>query len=336
MKVLDYRLLLPLVFVALFVNACSHPDDDARAAAAKFNKCQSQFVEKLQKDKSQFVNEFDACNYNYRESAENELIDILHEDVQKYERDVKAAQKIHDEFQKKYKKSTRKKFQFNNVFLMSLDDVDFSSERAIANVMCSESVVACMQQLLPLRPKIRQICRDLERHELVERGDDHYFNDSWKLVIGEDCVEKLEITDSVKTNKQWKYGIRMRVKDGGHYFNAIAEIVYTLNDDEKDWELTDVISQELIIAKTQLYRSSIPTPKVEVVYDYVGTPEYTNVTITSTCDSPLLVGGRRWLGDDRGWETFVIYLDALDLKTIQCGYKEDEQQVFKIDFVERQ
>ena len=335
MKVLVYRLLLPLIGIALLLTACSHPNADARAAAAKFNKCQSQFWEKLQVDRARFVNEFDIRNYNYRESAENELTSILRENVPKYDRDVKAAQKTYNEFQKSYRKSTRKKFQFNNEFLMSLDDVDFSSERAIAKVMSSDPVVACLQQLLPLRPKVSQICRDLERHALVERGEDHYFDDSWKLVIGENAVEKLEIIDSVKTNKQWKYGVKMRVKDGGHYFNALAEIVYTMNDDVKNWELTDVISQKLSIAKTQLYRSSIPAPKVEIVYDNWGNPEYTNVTITSTCDSPLLVGCKLWMDDNTGWKPFVVKVGALDSKTIQCGYRKDGQNVFKIDFVEK-
>lgn len=335
MNVSVYRLFVPLVVMAFSVAACSSPEEDARLAAAKYNKCQSLFWEELQKDKELFINEFDTRNYKYRESAENDLNVILHENIQKYERDVKAAQKMYDEFQKRYSKSTRKKFLFNNEFLMSLDDVDFSLERAISKVMCSESVVACMQQLLPLRPKVNQICRDLERHELVEARGEHYFDDSWKLIIKEYAVEKLEIMDSIKTNKQWKYGVRIRVKDGGHYFNALAEIIYTLNDELKNWELTDVISRELSIVKTQLYSSSILEPNIDVVYDYWGNPKCTNITITSTCDSPLLVGCKRWLGDNIGWSPFVVSVGALESRTIQCGYRENGQQVFRIDFVEK-
>ena len=335
MKTMVHKSLLFGATIVILLSACTHPEDDARLAAGRFNKCNEQFIENLLNDKDKFVSNFDILDYNYRESAERELRDILHMNIKKHEKDINIAQKYHDELQKRYRKNSRKKFQFNNAFLMALDDVDFDTESAIENVLYCDEVIVCLQQLQPLRPKIKQMCHDMEHHELVEREDNRYFDEKWKLVIGDGCVLKLEIIDSIKNNDQWKYKVKMKIKDGGHSFNALADIVYTLNDDIKNWQLTDVISLDLSIVKTKMYRNSIPIPEEKVISDYYGRYRYTDVTFTSKCDSPLLIGGRRWIDEDSGWETFVLDIGALSKKTIRCGYNNTGQPIYKIDFVEK-
>lgn len=335
MKGGNNKFLLYMAVIILFVFACSHPEEDAIIAAMKYNKCQEEFLDKLQKDKNLFVNDFDARKYKNRESAEKELQDILFENIPKYEQQILSVQKIREEYGKRYMRNTRKKFQYNNSYLMALDNVDFNPQEAIEDLLESESVVVCLRQLPPSRPKIKQICSDLQQHELVERGENCYFDKNWRLIIKEDCVEKLEITDSTRSGDRWKYSVKMCIKEGGHYFNAKAEIIYAMNESKVNWELTDVISQELSIMKTQMYRSSIPVPKVDVVNDYWGNPKYSDVTLTSTCDSPLLVGGQKWVDENIGWKTFVLSLRALGTTTIRCGYRPNGQQVIKIDFVEK-
>ncbi|MBQ9473030.1 MAG: hypothetical protein IJU81_01310 [Bacteroidales bacterium] len=335
MKTGDNGLCLCLFAFVLSISACTHPEQDGCMVALKYNKCQDDFVAKLRNDRDAFVNGFDYRQYDNREAAENELREILSENISLYEHQIMSANKVYDEYRRRYTKNARKKFQFNNSYLLAINDVDFNPERVICQIMESDKVLACMRHLMPLRPKIAQMCRDLKGRELVERGDSRYFNDDWKLVIGEECVDKLIVTDSSKNNDKWKYYVKMRVRDGGHYFNAVAEIVYTASGLDKEWTLTDVISQNLSIYKTHIYRSSIPPPKIEVVKDYWGDPINKDVTISSTCDSPLIVGGEMWVDDDIGWKKFVLTLSSLGSFTIHCGYRVDPLPVIRLDFVEK-
>ncbi len=303
---------------------------DGKMLAETYNNCQKSFVESLQLEADQFVKDFDYRKYKNktREDVTCELIELLGKRKRIYELCCHTVQDQYNEQGLNYRNRPISRKVFCNSFEKTRMNVAFDANDAIERTIKAESVQSCLSCLLPKRPEEEQVSRDLIGHKLKGTSDNPFFNDSWRLLIENNTVKKVDIVASSYKDDRWIYWLNMTVKEGGHHLSVRAEIIYELDYSKHNWKLVDVITQHVSIVQTTTYSNAI-----SISYSFDG--YYYSAEITNKNESPLLLGVDVWMGEERGWNSQKITLDVDKKRTIHCGIREDGETPLKIVFVEK-
>lgn len=303
---------------------------DGKMLTETYNNCQNSFIEALQLEKEQFVHSFDSKKYynKTREDVTRELMDMLNNRKRQYEQCCNAVQKLYNKKEAIYKNRPISKIIFCNSFNEAKAKAGFNADESIKNTIDDESIQSCLSCLLPKEPEEEQVRRDLIGHKLKGLSDNPFFNDSWRLLIENNTVKKVNIITSSYKDDRWIYWLNMTVKEGGHLLSVRAEIIYELDYSKQNWKLVDVITQYVTIVQTTTYSNAI-----SISYSFEG--YYYSVEITNKNESPLLLGVDVWMNEEIGWSSQKITLDVDKKRTIRCGIREDGETPLKIIFVEK-
>lgn len=303
---------------------------DGKMLAETYNNCQKSFVESLQLEADQFVKGFDYRKYKNttREDVTCELIELFRKRKSSYEQCCNTVQNQFEEQESNYSNRPISRKVFCNSFEKARMNITFDANNAIEKTIKDESIQSCLSCLLPKEPEEEQVRRDLIGHKLKGLSDNPFFNDSWRLLIENNTVKKVNIITSSYKDDRWIYWLNMTVKEGGHLLSVRAEIIYELDYSKQNWKLVDVITQYVTIVQTTTYSNAI-----SISYSFEG--YYYSVEITNKNESPLLLGVDVWMNEEIGWSSQKITLDVDKKRTIRCGIREDEETPLKIIFVEK-
>lgn len=289
-----------------------------------FNECQNKFINKTRNDRDHFVNSFDCKIYKTRENAINSLEKILYYDKECYEHELKKAKSAYNKISAYYENNYRRKQLFDNSFHASLEN-QINPDEVIEIAISDESFQSCLTCLLPMKPDVEQVRRDLKGHTLKGASENPFFSDSWRLVINESNLERVDINSQSYKDDKWTLLLLMTVREGGHNLSVRAQAIYELGQSKESWKLVDVITDEVSIVRTSTYLNA-----VDVSYEWYG-----DIVITNKNESPLLIGIEVWIDEVEGWLLQKLRLEVDKKTTISCGTREDGRIPYRILFVEK-
>lgn len=310
--------------LSLYISKNNQAKAEGENVAKIFNDCQNKFINKIRNDRDCFVDGFDCKKYNTRENAINSLETILYCDKDGYEQKLKIAQSAYDKISAKYENNYRRRQLFDNSFHASLEK-QINPDEVIENVLRDESFQSCLACLLPMRPNEEQVRQDLKGHRLKGASDNPFFGDSWKFVINESSLEKVDIVSSLHKDDKWTIWLLLTVREGGHGLSVRVQAIYELGQSKESWKLVDVITDEVSIVRTSTYRNAI-----DISYE-----RYGDIIITNKNESPLLIGIDVWMDEEDGWQPQKKRLEVDKKTAISCGTREDGRNPYRILFVEK-
>lgn len=307
------HLIVLFSYMALLLS-CSSPEKDGAAYGAKINKCNESHLKALQQLDADFgKNAF----YNSRKEAKTsyysakEKINTAYE----FEEDeiYKAAALTINAYNDYKSRSLCEK-----TFIATVDDHLKNSVRQEAvKAELPPTVLACIRSIIPPKPDINQIQKDLCGHSLSEGVDNGYYPSTWQWIISEGEISDFVIDKVLSdTPKEYLIITKMRLtSEVGKAFDATVKIRYILPDDD-DWSIDFIQSQGMYIVKTLMYNDCVKLEKGDYWYYLV-----------NQCDIALEIGGKEL--QYHGWEKYVHVVPA---HSNHCMYNPDD---IIIDYVER-
>ena len=310
--------------LSLYISRNNQAKAAGEDVAKIFNDCQNNFIDKIRNDRDCFVDNFDCKKYKTRENAIYSLKTILNYDKDSYEQELKKAQSAYDKISAYYENNYRRRQVFDNSFHASLGK-QINPDEVIENAIGDESFQSCLTCLLPMKPDVEQVRRDLKGHKLKGASENPFFSDSWRLVIDESNLEKVGINSQSYKDDKWTLWLLLTVREGEHGLSVRVQAIYELDQSKESWKLVDVITDEVSIVRTSTYRNAI-----DISYE-----RYGDIEITNKNESPLLIGIDIWVDEDEGWQPRMIRLEVDKKTTISCGIRGDGRNPYRILFVEK-
>jgi hypothetical protein len=298
----------------LLLCACSSPEKDGAAYGAKINKCNENHLKALQQLDADFGqtalyksrNEAKASYYSAKEKI-NATYAIEEDEI------YKAAALTISTY-----KDYKSRSLYEKAFVATIDDqLKKTVYQEALKAELPPTVLAFIRSIVPPKPGINQIQKDLVGHSLSEGVDNGYYPSTWQWVIRESEISDFAIDKVLSdTPKEYLIIAKMRLtSEVGKSFDATVKIRYLLPDDD-DWSIDFIQSQGMYIVKSLLYNDCVKLEKGDYWYYLV-----------NKCDVALEVGGKEL--HYHGWEKYVHVVPA---HSKYCMYYPDE---ITIDYVER-
>lgn len=251
------RILLVTMFV---VAACSSPEKQGEKMAQRLNECAEEYFSGLQQAETDFVSHFDASDY----ASRTEALEAYRSTIDKVKADYDAScdeievqrSKVAGSLSKDYAKLTA----FQKSFEANVDyDLAMKVMYATADTIYPDAVLAKVKAVVPVRPNVAQIQKDLVGHQLNEGFDEDkcWFPRSWRWKIQEGEIKNFQIEEVLCDNaEEYTFVVSMRLEGEYNSFDARAKVSYRLPEAE-DWKLDYVNSLGMTIVKTHRYDNMV-------------------------------------------------------------------------------
>lgn len=273
--------LLSLVVAVLLMSACSSPKNDGKNMAEKINKCKIGYLEDVQNAESNYVSNFDRAGYKSRAEAKQAYQNLLESSKTKYQQALAEVYEQEAKTAKKYAGDYKKAAEFNAALNASFDpDLDIQIAKASRSNDIPEPVMVKVRTIVPSKPDVSQIQKDLVGRSLQEGVDQGYYSSSWKWTIRENEISDFKIETVLSdTPNEYLLEASMRLtSEMGKAFDTKVRIRYVLPQND-DWTIDFVKSLGMYIVKTNTYRGCIDVE-----------PDNGYFTINNQCDKALEVG----------------------------------------------
>lgn len=271
------------IAATLCLLACSSPERDGMSLANEINKCNASYLENVQKAESDFVAEFKEINYQTRFEAKQDYKNILMELNSTYQKAIKEVSELETEMRKKYADNYKQKVKFDAALSSGINqDLEDKAKALSMAEEIPEPVMAKVRTVIPSKPNILQIQKDLVGHSLSEGVDDGYYSSGWRWVLKNGEISNFRIESILSdTPKEYLFVANMRLtNEVGKSFDAKVKVRYVLPQND-DWTIEFVQSLGLSIVKTQVYNNCIRTD----LDSY-----WSVLRIENNCDTALEVG----------------------------------------------
>jgi hypothetical protein len=309
---------------ALLFAACSSPESDGKKAAGKFCDCEKGSVENRKNDYSELIRNFDSYNFQTRIAVREKIQSIADNTAVKYSVCLKKAEEHYRKASEKYATSYQKNTQFEYAFQGYRN----------ANVVTDEELTPLIMQMnnlilsvIPPKPDVEQIKRDLVWHKITEQPDGYHRQD-WFWEIKEGEIKEVQIISETHQGNDYLYEIRLILQADGGAHEAFVNLTYILRNND-EWTIDFLESKQINIVKTGKYNSCIAAERKQT-----GFSEY-ELVFTNHCDVSLVVGGvalNAW--GDKKWHKFSTVVEDNSSKSIG-GLFSISVADYKIHFVER-
>lgn len=306
------------VFIALFgFSSCSSPESDGLNVANKLNKCNTSYIENVQKAESDFIADFSRASYQTRAEAKQAYLDVMTEANSKYQQDIAEFYEQAAVVSKKYIGDYKKKAIYENALRTGVDN-DLQQKVTVLSMSTEipEPVMANVRTVIPSKPDNLQIQKDLEGRSLTEGVDDGYYPSNWTWTIKEGEISGFNIETVLSdTPQDYLLIANMRLtSEVGKSVDVKVKIRYVLPHNN-DWTIEFAQSLGMYIVRTHQYDDCVRD-------DF----QWGNHIIRNQCDLALEIGVKVLYGDH--WDKYSFVIKAHDDKTI---YHEE----VIIDYIER-
>lgn len=253
-----------LVLCSILTLSCTSPENDGAAMGMRVNECNKEYLEVLQKLDANFGK---TISYNSRKAAKSAYFAAKTEANTNYRI---ALDEIYQTASGKKKSYNNHKSQseFNAAFVNAIDsDLTNSVRAATADTKLPPTVLAYIKSIIPPKPSINQIQRDLIGHSLSEGVDNGYYPSYWRWTIKEGEISGFNIEQVLtNTNKEYCIIATMRITSMvGKTYNAKVRISYVLPETD-DWTMEFVNSEGMHIIKSGKYDDLVKLEKDEYFY----------------------------------------------------------------------
>ena len=311
---------LSIFCVVVTFAACSSPENDGIDAANRFKECDDNYVENLTKAFAKFVENFDDYDFTTRVEARQKIESIIDDENERYNKEIKNAEKQYLELKKKYMKDREKSTSFEYAYQQQMAIV---KQETLHDLPSQEIINEKILTIIPPKPEADKIQVDLIGRRFVDKPDGYF--SGRKFIITEGEVENLEIRSAADEKGRYKINaiVTLREHTGGVAFLVDLDILYMLGTAD-DWAIDGVSANSINILKenTELLRQYI---KIEP--DNSWSDHY---YIVNYSDALLLIAGTRYYITFNGyiWEKFSIEVAGNDRYSLGCKDLE-------IHFIER-
>lgn len=314
MKITKTVIILFIALCSMLIPSCASPEKDGAALGLKINECNRQYLNTLQQLDINFGKN---DSYNSRKSIKAAYFTAKSNANSNYRIALDEIYKVAADKKNSYG-DYKSQSEFSRAYANAIDsDLQNSVQLANANTQLPSTVLAYMKSIIPTKPDISQIQKDLIGHSLSEGVENGYYSSSWRWLIENNEISEFHI-DKTLTDNANEYMIiaKMRLtSDVGKAFNATVKIRYILPDDD-DWIIDFTQSQGMYIVKTHLYDDCVTVEKDGWWY-----------YLRNQCDVALEVGGKEL--EYNGWKKYCHVISA---HNSYCIYNPDD---IIIDYVER-
>lgn len=263
--------------------SCSSPESDGKSIANEINKCNASFVEHVQEAESNFIAGFKEINYQTRYEAKQDYKNLLIGINSTYKNAFESVKEHEAEILEKYSYNYKQQVKFSDALCSDINQ-DLANEAKSLSIAeeIPEPVMAKVRTIIPSKPNILQIQKDLVGHSLSEGVEDGYYSSGWRWVIKDGEISNFHIESVLSdTPKEYLFVANMRLtNEVGKSFDAKVKVRYVLPQND-DWAIEFVQSLGLSIVRTQVYLNCIRT----------NLDSYWSVLrIENNCDTALEVG----------------------------------------------
>jgi hypothetical protein len=310
-----------IAFVLLFV-ACSSPESDGKKAAEEFCDCEKESVENRQKEYSALIQDFDSYHFQTRAAVRKKIQQIADEAAKNYSDCLQKAQENYHKARRKYATN----YQANTQF-----EYAFQGYRA-ANAVTDETVAPLISQIdhlmlsiIPSKPDLEKIKRDLIGRKITEQPDGYYHQDwYWKIEDGE--IKDIRIISENKQRDDYLFKIRLVLQADGGAHEALVNLTYVLRKND-EWTIDFIESKQVNVVKTGKYNNCISVQKKGWTGEY-------ELEFTNHCDVPLVVGGAVLSEFKQEWHKFSTVIKGSSTKRMG-GLFSISVLDYQIHFIEK-
>lgn len=220
------------------------------------NECAENYLKEKQVVETDFVNRFNTSDYSTRtealEAYDQALIEVL--DAYNACHDDLAIQRsrIAGEYANDYRKMVAFETSYENSLDDELNDRLFN---ALTETEYPVAVLAQIRTIIPVKPDVAQIQKDLVGHILHEGFEKErcWFREDYYWKIGDYNIRDFKIDEILRDDaKEYIFIASMRLENEFNAFNARAKISYVLPEVE-DWKIEFIQSMGVAIVKTHKY-----------------------------------------------------------------------------------
>lgn len=311
--------LLVVALCPMLILSCTSPENDGAAMGVRVNECNKEYLEVLQKLDANFGK---TISYNSRKAAKSAYFAAKTEANTNYRIALDEIYQTASDKKKSYG-NHKSQSEFNAAFVHAIDsDLSNSVHSATADTKLPPTVLAYIKSIIPPKPSINQIQRDLIGHSLSEGVDNGYYPSNWRWVIAEKEISDFHIINTLsETQTEYLFIAKMRLtSEVGKAFDATVKIRYILPDDD-DWTIDFIQSQGLYIIKTGYYGDCIKS------HVYFGAFSW-SFCLENNCERALEVGGK--VLENGTWKKFSVVVGSHDTSSV--GWVVEDGY---IDYVER-
>ena len=224
--------------------------------AQQMNKCIESFIREKQNIETDFVSYFNASDYSSRAEAldayNQALLKVLDNYNARIDEITIQKSKIAGNYANNYKKMASFETAYDNNVNSELYDRLLDE---IAETDYPSAVLAKVKTVIPNKPDVAQIQKDLVGHQLSEGFEKErcWFHEDYRWKIGDYKIRDFKIEEVLQDDaKGYVFIATMRLENELNAFNARAKVSYILPDAE-DWKLEFVNSLGVTIVKTHKY-----------------------------------------------------------------------------------
>lgn len=292
MKLKTFFYAVGLLTVVAALASCSSPESDGAGMAKRYNKCNSAYLENVQKIEVEFVSDSDFKKFKSRSEAKDAYWVLVKKANDEYDKEMAEISDLMAKGGMEYANDLEKMLKYEGSIKSGLDrDLDRMVKKEMSNKNIPEPVMAAVRTIVPPKPDNAMIIKNLVGHSLSEGTDNGYYSPYWKWMIEDGEISDFQITEVLSdTNDEYMFIAKMRLTSAvGKKMDAEVKVRYILPRDD-DWTIEFVLSLGLKIVKTQLYNNCIRIEQCGW--------DKNNKCVINQCDVSLEVGYRKLAFDD--------------------------------------
>ena len=307
--------VLSIFCVAVIFAACSSPENDGIDAANRFKACDDDYMESLTKAFAKFVKNFDDYDFTTRVEARQKIESIIDKETERYNKEIKNAEKLYFDLKKKYMKDREKSISFEYAYQQQMTIV---KQETLHGLPSQEIINEKILTIIPPKPEAEKIQADLIGRRFADKPDGYFSNKYFMIKEGE--VENLEIHSAGDEKGRYKINaiVTLREHTGGVALLVDFDILYMLGTAD-DWTIDGISANSINIIKenTELFR-----PYIKIEPTWLGS----SMNFVNYSDALLLIAGIIY--NQGSWHKFSIEVAGNDRYNL---YGKD----CEIHFIER-
>lgn len=294
-----YIIIVIICAVAFTVSSCSSPENDGIDAANRFKTCDDDYMESLTKAFTKFVKNFDDYDFTTRVEARQKIESIIDKETERYNKEIKNAEKQYLELKKKYMKDREKSISFEYAYQQQMIIV---KQETLHGLPSQEIINEKILTIIPPKPEAEKIQVDLIGRRFSDKPEGYFSNKYFVIKDGE--VENLEIRSAGDEKGRYKINaiVTLREHTGGVALLVDFDILYMLGTAD-DWTIDGISANSINIIKenTDIFR-----PYIKIEPDWTGCL----MTFVNYSDALLLIAGIRY--NNGSWNKFSIEVAGND------------------------
>ena len=231
--------------VAITVSSCSSPEKDGINAANRFKACDDDYMESLTKAFVKFTKNFEDYDFTTRVEARRKIESIIETETERYNKEVKNAEKWYLDLKKKYLKDLDKAISFEYAYQQQMMLV---KQGALQGLPSQDIINEKILTIIPPKPMADKVKADLVNRRFADQADGYFSNKTFVIKEGE--IENLEIRSAADEKGRYKINavVTLREHTGGVAFLVDLDILYMLGTAD-DWTIDGISANSINVVK---------------------------------------------------------------------------------------